>query len=208
MFDFLLFDLGGVLVHFAGFEELCRLLPPGLDPAAVRERWIRSPAVHRFERAEFAPAEFARRFLAEWDLDLEPERFLRSFEDWNRGPYPGAMALLERLRGAHRLACLSNSSELHTPAHRRRFAGVFERFYFSDELGVAKPDPEIFATVLADLAVPAGRIAYFDDTTVNVDAATRSGMRAFRTDGLAQLEARLAELGCLSALGIEIPRGR
>lgn len=199
MFDVLLFDLGGVLVHFAGFEELRRLLPPGLDPATVRERWIRSEAVHRFERGDLGPAEFARRFLAEWDLELAPDDFLRSFAEWNRGPYPGAVALLERLRGRHRLACLSNSSELHTPAHRRRFAGVFERFYFSDELRLAKPEPEIFAAAIADLAVPAARIAYFDDTALNVEAAHRAGMRAFQADGLAELAARLTALGCLPA---------
>jgi putative hydrolase of the HAD superfamily len=194
-FDVLLFDLGGVLVHFAGFEELCRLLPEGSDPAAVRERWIRSDSVHRFEMGAIDASTFADRFLAEWALDLEPEAFLQAFTAWNRGLYPGAGILLERLAKSHRLACLSNANELHTPVHRQRLAPYFERFYFSNEIHIAKPSPEIFTRVLSDLATPAARIAYFDDTEVNVEAAARSGMIAYRTDGLAELERRLVELG-------------
>ena len=58
-FDVLLFDLGGVLIDFAGFRELGHLLPAGVDRAEVRRRWIRSPMVQRFERAETSPREFA-----------------------------------------------------------------------------------------------------------------------------------------------------
>ncbi|MGE5233598.1 MAG: HAD family hydrolase [Acidobacteriota bacterium] len=186
MFDVLLFDLGGVLVDFAGFAELGLLLP-GLDAAGVRERWIRSDAVHRFERGDFGAAEFARRFLAEWRLDCGPDVFLRSFAEWNRGPYPGAAELLAELGATHRLACLSNANEIHTPAHRQRFGELIGTFYFSNELRLAKPQPEIFAHVIADLAVPAATIAYFDDTPVNVEAARRAGMSAFRVEGVSEL---------------------
>jgi glucose-1-phosphatase len=195
MYDFLLFDLGGVLVHFAGFAELGRLLPAGLEAAAVRERWIHSPAVHSFERGDFGGEEFAARFLAEWPVRLAPAEFLRSFAEWNRGPYPGALELLHRLRRDYRLACLSNANEVHAPTHRQRLGAVFERYYFSHELGCAKPSAEIFARVLADLGVPAARIAYFDDTVVNVDAARAAGMSAYLTDGLPALAQRLAGLG-------------
>ena len=86
-FHVLLFDLGGVLVHFAGFEELSRLLPPGSDPDAVREHPDLSESVHQFETGDLDSGTFAQRFLAEWDLDLEPEAFLRAFTEWNRGLY-------------------------------------------------------------------------------------------------------------------------
>ena len=48
-FEILLFDLGGVLVDFAGFEGLSRLHPQLSDPAAIRDRWIASEAVRSFE---------------------------------------------------------------------------------------------------------------------------------------------------------------
>ena len=197
-FEVLLFDLGGVLVDFAGFRELGRLLPGGLDRAAVRARWIASPLVQRFERAEITPQQFARGVIDELHLGLSPNEFLDAFVEWARGPYPGARSLLRRLGEAYRLACLSNSNELHTPLHRRSMEPLMEKYYFSDELGAVKPEPEIYLHVIADLDVAPARIGFFDDTPVNVQAARDVGITAFRVDGIEALEAQLSRLGVLS----------
>jgi len=195
-FEVLLFDLGGVLIHFAGFDELSRLLADEVrDRAAIRQRWIRSDPVRLFERGDITPDEFAGRFVAEWRLDLSPEEFLREFEGWARGLYPGAAELLGRLRPSHRIACLSNSNPLHTPLHRRALKPHGVRCYFSDELGLLKPQRAIYDHVVADLAVPPSRIAFFDDTEVNVEAAARAGMEAHLVDGIAELDGRLRSLG-------------
>jgi len=127
-FDVLLLDLGGVLIDFAGFEELSRLLTEAVDRAGVRERWITSPSVQRFERAEITPQQFAQGVVRELRLDLSPDEFIEAFVEWARGPYPGARALLGRLQKASRLACLSNSNELHTPLHRQSIEPLMERY--------------------------------------------------------------------------------
>ena len=59
-FDVLLFDLGGVLIDFAGFDELTQMLPDAPDRAEIRDRWIRSESVQLFERGDIAPQQFAR----------------------------------------------------------------------------------------------------------------------------------------------------
>jgi putative hydrolase of the HAD superfamily len=198
VFDVLLFDLGGVLIDFAGFEELGPLLPGGVDRDEVRWRWISSPSVQRFERAEITPQEFARNVVRELQLDLSPDEFIEAFIEWARGPYPGTRSLLGRLQGSHVLACLSNSNELHTPLHRRSIEPLMDRYYFSDELGQVKPDREIFDYVISDLGVAPRRIAFFDDTRVNVRAARDVGIVAFEVDGIAELETQLQGLGVLS----------
>ena len=146
--EVLLFDLGGVLVDFAGFEELPLLLQEKPTSAAIQEKWIRSAAIREFESGEIMAASFARRFVVEWHLSLSPEEFLRRFSGWSRGLYPGAARLLHHLSSTHRIACLSNSNELHGPSQRRWLDGIVERFFFSFEMGLAKPDSAIF-----DLAI-------------------------------------------------------
>ena len=197
-FDVLLFDLGGVLIDFAGFDELSRLLPGGVDRAEVRKRWITSPSVQRFERAEITPQEFAQGVVRELQLGLSPDEFIKAFVEWARGPYPGARSLLGRLHKTHRLACLSNSNQLHTPLHRQSIEPLMDSYYFSDELGQVKPDPEVFGHVIRDLDVPPGRIAFFDDTPVNVEAAREAGIIAFEVDGIVELESQLQGLGVIS----------
>jgi putative hydrolase of the HAD superfamily len=61
-----------------------------------------------------------------------------------------------------------------------------------------KPEREIFEYVIADLNVAPVRIAFFDDTAINVEGARQTGMDAYETDGIDELEARLRSLGVLS----------
>jgi len=193
----LLFDLGGVLIDFSGFDELGRLLPGRPSRAEVRDRWIRSPSVIRFERGEISSHEFADGVVRELGLDLSLDRFIALFVSWARGPYPGARSLLEQLRTRHRVACLSNSNALHTPVHRRNLEGVVDTFYFSDEIGQVKPDREVFEHVIRDLSVPPSHIVFFDDTPVNVEAARSAGLRAYEVDGIGALRAELHRLAVL-----------
>ena len=196
-FDVLLFDLGGVLMDFAGFEELTRLVPGAPDRSEIRDRWIRCEAVQRFERGEITPGRFARDVIEEIHIDLSPRSFLTHFVEWARPPYPGAIPLLTSLRNDFRISALSNSNALHTPLHRRRFGRTIDTFYFSDEIGSVKPEPAIFQHVLGDLAVPPHRIAFFDDTPVNVEAARDAGLTAYTVDGVTELTTRLHQLGLL-----------
>lgn len=193
--DVLLFDLGGVLIDFTGFAELGPLMPHGCDRDEVRSRWIESDSVQRFERSESTPIEFAAGVIQEFRLGLAPEEFLAAFVAWARGPYPGARSLLERIPSSYCKACLSNSNELHTPLHRRSMVPLMDRFYFSDELGLVKPDREVFEYVADDLGVVPEKIVFFDDTPVNVQAARTVGMVAYEVDGVAALAAQLQRLG-------------
>jgi HAD superfamily hydrolase (TIGR01509 family) len=195
--DVLLFDLGGVLIDFAGFEEMRRLLPEVSNRSEIRDRWIHSESVQFFERGDITPEEFARRLVEEFHLELSAEEFIQEFVSWARGPYPGALSLLRRLQNSHRIACLSNSNELHTPIHRASIHSHVDSFYFSDEIGLVKPDREIFDFVIRDLTVSPRRIAFFDDTPVNVEAARNVGLCAFLVDGIGELEARLQGLGLI-----------
>ena len=191
----LLFDLGGVLMDFAGFEELGKLLPGAPHRTEVRDRWIRSRVVQLFERGEITPRHFADGVIEDFQLDLTQKEFLTNFVEWARGPYPGAIPLLESLRSEYRIAALSNSNELHTPLHRRRFKKAVDTFFFSDEIGHVKPERNIFEHVIAELSVQPRQIAFFDDTPINVEAAREAGIIAYPVDGIAALKARLHRLG-------------
>lgn len=189
--DVLLFDLGGVLVDFRGFDDLAAMVPHAGGVEAVRERWLASPAVRAFEAGKIEPAPFARSFVAEWGLALDPAEFLVRFAAWARDLYPRALELLGRLRGRHRLACLSNANALHAELYRHALSPFFEATFFSFELGLLKPDPEIFATVVDRLGVAPARIVLFDDAEPNVRAARAAGLRAELVRGVDELERRI-----------------
>ena len=146
----LLFDLGGVLVEFAGPKELGRHLRWASTPEAILERWIRCPHTIEFERGRLSPTEWAERFTRDWDVDLSPHEFLARFAAWSKRVLPGAIELLAELRSRYRLAALSNSNELHWErnTHELRIIELFEFAISSHQVGLCKPHPDIYKAAI------------------------------------------------------------
>lgn len=193
----LLFDLGGVLIDFAGVGELQRLLGTAESAAALKARWLACENSEAFGCGQVALGDFADRFIAEWQVPFERETFLAEFRSWARGWLPGAQTLLATLRPHYRLAALSNSN----PVHWARLVddlGVdaeFDVAMSSHQLGVRKPDAAIFTAALDRLDVPASAVLFFDDASANVDTARAAGMQAAVVDGPGAIRRELDRRG-------------
>ena len=196
----MLFDFGGVLVEFAGPKELGQHLRWPSTPDMILQRWVQCPHTEEFERGKLSPAQWAERFIHDWDVDLTRDDFLAKFTTWSRRVLPGAKELLEALRGRYRLAALSNSNELHWERNTNEL-GILELFEFaisSHQVGLCKPDPDIYKVAIdrAKVSSPEA-IVFFDDLVANVEAANSAGMRAYQVRGVDQLRERLVTEGLL-----------
>jgi len=194
----LLFDLGGVLMDWAGPRELPAYLPALVD-ADLRLRMAGCAATDAFERGAITPEAFAERFVRDWQVRLAPDDFLEHYVAWLRGLYPGAEELLARLGMRYRLACLSNTNILHWERSEamRWLQRTLDVALSSHELKLRKPQPEIFAAALERLGCAATEVAYFDDLPANVAAARAAGFDAHHVDGFAALEQCIRDLGLL-----------
>ena len=167
-----LFDLGGVLIELGGVEEFRRLVGAG-DEDEVWRRWLSSPSVRRFERGLCDRQAFATGMIQENGLKMTPGDFLEMFGAWPRGMMPGASELVSSLAAGLQRACLSNTNELHWREQRdaENIQSLFEMRFLSFELGLVKPDREIFEFVLRATGVPGEAILFLDDNAINVDGA-------------------------------------
>jgi glucose-1-phosphatase len=182
----LLFDLGGVLVEFRGVEPLVELTRGRLDLDAARRFWLESPAVRKFEIGACTADAFVEEVIGELRLELAPASFLRLFLAWEKGPYEGALGLLETLKPHFVLACLSNNNALHWDLLRdgMGFGNPFHRTFLSHEIGMVKPDPSVFRFVASELDVAADRILFLDDNPECIAGARDAGMDAVRVLGV------------------------
>jgi HAD superfamily hydrolase (TIGR01509 family) len=189
----LLFDLGGVLVDYVGPQRLWVLLGTSLPLSDVQKRWPHSKSLRRFETGSTSAETFAAEFVAEWGLRLTPEDFLHEFSTWSRAPYPGALELLANLREKATLACLTNMNAAYWEKNRDTmgFGKALDRCYASHEIGLLKPDREIYAHVIADLKCDPSQIAFFDDSERNVEGARAIGMLGYQVEGIAALRAAI-----------------
>jgi HAD superfamily hydrolase (TIGR01509 family) len=193
----ILFDLGGVLVDWDGITPLVRLSTFGLDRETVRRFYFESPWVRKLETGKCDFDEFARGVIAELDLPLSVEELRAEFASWVRGPYPGALELLDALAPRYTIACLSNNNPVHWQRARDEFGfgHRFHRAYLSHEIGLVKPDTAPFEHVLRDLGRRADEVLFLDDNPECVATASALGFHARIVRGLDQTRIALDEYG-------------
>ncbi|MEM9363282.1 MAG: HAD family phosphatase [Bacteroidota bacterium] len=103
----------------------------------------------------------------------------------------------------YRLFLLSNTNDIHIEFVKQqmgiedynRFKNAFEVFYLSYEMGMRKPDTEIFEFVLQQNELKASETLFVDDTKENTDAASSLGIATWNLlvgkEDITQLKSRL-----------------
>ncbi len=84
------------------------------------------------------------------------------------------------------IGCLSNTNALQWQANydATPITDAFDFRFLSFELGMVKPDREIFEEVAARLPVPPGHALFLDDNAANVTGARASGFVARHVRGV------------------------
>ncbi len=87
--------------------------------------------------------------------------------------------------GGGRTALLSNSGPEVMAKLRsdRPIERLFHAVVISSEVGLSKPDPEIYYLCLARIALEPPQVLFVDDRADNVEGAARIGLRTLQFDG-------------------------
>jgi putative hydrolase of the HAD superfamily len=152
--------------------------------------------MRRFDAGVCSQADFAQGVVEEWALEITPADLVDAFAGWMIGPYPGAEALVRRTRSRVPVGCLSNMN----PLHWRELEGwplisAFDHSFISCELGLVKPDPEIYAHAAGAVGLTGQQILFLDDNLINVNAAIDAGLHAAHVRGVGGAEQALLERG-------------
>jgi putative hydrolase of the HAD superfamily len=121
-------------------------------------------------------------------------------EEWRSGQrlIDENVALARRLRARYAVSVLSNADiTLRDRLRGWKLDDLFDDVVCSAEVGVAKPDPRIYALAAGRLRLEARACLFVDDSERNIAAARAAGMQAvhFRIDRGDSLEDQLASLG-------------
>ena len=92
---------------------------------------------------------------------------------------------LEKLKKVYRIFLLSNTNEIHRLKFHREFENdfgysfydLFERNFYSHEMGTRKPNREIYEVALKEAGLVAGETLFIDDIEENTEAAKSVGMK-------------------------------
>ncbi len=195
--DYIVFDVGGVLVELIGADILLQWTGSRFrNEAELYEAWICSPVVQQFERGHCSVEKFASSIIEELGLPVAENEFLDEFVSWPNGLLEGAVDMLHELKQHSPVACLSNTNEVHWMNQKDTgyLNRIFDRMFLSYRMGMVKPDLEIYHAMIKALDLPPSRILFLDDNQINVDAAIEAGITAHRVRGVSESRTLLESL--------------
>ena len=192
----LLVDFGGVLTTsvWQGFDKFCR--NEGLKQGTVRELFKNDPEavtdLRGMETGEISPAEFERRFGARLGIPETEGLITRMFAAVEPEKHV-AGAVRAAHRAGVRTGLISNSwgRTIYDPA---LIEELFDVVIISGEVGLHKPQAEIYELAAHRLDVPIETCVFVDDLRENVEGAERAGMTGVLHRDAARTVERLEEL--------------
>jgi glucose-1-phosphatase len=191
----IIFDFGGVIIPVDPMAFAGGLISLGCtDVLSLHEFFLKEQVYMRFEKGELSPEEFRmllRRRLNRMVSDAEID------QAWNLilGEIPAhRVTFLESLKSGYRTFLLSNTNKIHYDRYQDQFRktygypsldDLFEKAYYSFQLGLYKPDPAIFEFVINDSGVKPEETLFIDDYQVNIEAADKLRLQTIHlTDGM------------------------
>lgn len=205
--DAVVFDYGGVLTGPVRHSIAAWLERDGIDPASFSrtlKSWLsrRAPEgtpIHRLESGDLSVEEFDVLLAAELQTTdgcpIAPVGVLEGLFAELR-PDPEMFALVAELRDTGiRVALLSNSWGDIYP--RAQINALLDPVVISAEVGLRKPNAEIYRLTLERLGLPAARVLFLDDGMPNVLGARAVGMKASLHTDVASTRTLLTSLGAL-----------
>jgi putative hydrolase of the HAD superfamily len=182
----LLVDYGGVMTSSMGRAFAAFALEAGVDPerfkSVIDEAYGGGDPdgmVARVEKGLVPQAEFER-WLAERlsSGSAAPiasgglkERLFGGLE-----PDPAMVAAVRAARAGGIRTGLASNSWGESGYERDRFGDLFDAVVISAEVGLRKPDPEIYLLAAERIGVPPAECVFVDDLLHNVDGARAVGM--------------------------------
>ena len=197
----LLLDFGGVLTTnvFDSFRAFCE--KEGLDPQSVKRLFREDPRalaeLRRLEVGELDEEEFSKRFgplLGIEDTEGLVDRLFAGM-----GPDEAMLAAVRRAREEGVRTGLISNSWGRGRYDRDEFPKLFDGVVISGEVGLHKPQPEIFTLGAERIGVPADECVFVDDLRENCEGAEAVGMTAVLHRGAERTVPELERL-----LGVEL----
>jgi len=109
---------------------------------------------------------------------------------------PDVLNLVKNLAKNYKLFILANESREGMAVKVKKFnlTKYFLKIFSSAELGLAKPDPELFRMVLATIPSSPAKVLFIDDQQKNVAAAKALGITSFVFENVDKLTSDLSEV--------------
>jgi len=184
----IIFDLGGVIMNLDVPRTIKAFEKIGItDIVNDTGHHYKNPVFYDFETGKISESEFVEE-LANMSANSVSDIQIR--EAWNAMildiPRERIKFLLD-IKKKYKIYLLSNTNSIHqekflrevNKANNFSFSELFEKAYYSHEIGIRKPNEEVFHFVLKDSKLNADKTLFVDDSLQNINSAQKTGLQTF-----------------------------
>ena len=183
----IIFDLGGVIIDLdeaattRAFADLSGMPVEVLLSAFQQEAFFQD-----FEKGLINPLVFRDHIRQALNRELDDESIDTAWNAMLGAIKPARIALLDKLKSVFQVMILSNTNAIHEEAFHRILKAVagkdhlqhlVHKVYFSHEMGMRKPDAEIYQKVLNNHALNPAETLFLDDKLANLEGAQQCGIQ-------------------------------
>lgn len=185
----IIFDLGGVILNIDYHLTIDAFTQLGIPN--FKEKFSQAQQNHLFDKldkGEISGPDFISAIQRETGDGISEKDILSSWNVMLLDLPKERLDLLEELGKEYRLFLLSNTNEIHIPEYNKilekafgfkDLGHLFEKQYYSFEIGLRKPDKEIFEYVLSDNDLIARETLFIDDSKQHIHGAEAAGVKAY-----------------------------
>ena len=184
----LIFDLGGVIVDLDLAKCIQNFKELGLENIEqYLSNFGQKDFFMQFEKGQIGIPAFRDEIRKLAGIELTDAQIDKAWCSFLTQIPVEKLHLLSELKKKYRLLLLSNTNPLHIQTAvaaefsktGKTMQDFFDKCYLSYEMGMVKPDVEIFEALLADAQVKAEECLFLDDGKKNIDTAAALGIQTY-----------------------------
>jgi glucose-1-phosphatase len=186
----IIFDFGGVILDIDPQQTINTLKNQGVKNVEVFSTpEFQEQVMNKFERGILTPELFREKVRFFLDSKMSDQHIDDAWNALLLDIPKERIAVLEQVKQNYNTFLLSNSNEIHYDVYvrdlqlrfgYREFDQLFHKAYFSFDLHLSKPNPEIFEFVINQHKMIAEETLFIDDTLEHIEAARELGIRCYQ----------------------------
>lgn len=184
----IIFDLGGVIVNLDQDRTIRSFKRLDADLDEINEKL---PVFKLYETGKIDTDTFIQSIKAELKGIATDEEIVSAWNNMILNVTPDRISILKQLRKSYKLFILSNTNELHIKEFKSIFEkdhpaeiweNLFDKIYYSHEIGLRKPNAEAWQHILDEQQLKAEETIFIDDTRMHFKTAEDMGMKSILTN--------------------------
>lgn len=184
----IIFDFGGVLINVDYQKTIDAFIELGVtDFESMYSQAEQESLFNRIETGDISAPHFINSLLNKLPQGTSPNKVVSAWNAMVLDVPSEVISFLEAVKQKYKVYLLSNTNELHIVKALRELKkhtdqpleSFFNKIFLSHDIGLRKPNAEIFEFVINDQKINPKTTLFIDDSIQHIEGAKKTGLQTY-----------------------------